>query len=476
MKKRGAKKLQRTLTRKEIVFIVAITFLISFVLLGFIFDNFSSKFNSSSGNSEEVLTGEQPSFSPTRAPNQQNQQNQPKDLFRPTVPIHISYFAEENSAVRYAKRELNGNWNIKVIDEGVFGTNDIEVDSQGKVYIAYNVFSGGVKYVKVAHEVGAGGNCGYNSGVLVGDWQCEAIDVGNFGDLFIGDNDVPVISYLVTFSDAKYASYVGSGGNCGNRLWNCEDVTSVSTSNIYPDPPEFIDEEIMIFRGNPNPGNTGMYVAYRNVGSGGTGGCANGWDCDLMVTGGGVDISTSNKYFESFSYYGGSWSSIGLKYVKKVGSGGNCVIDELTGQVNPEWQCDRVVPIQAQSETSLEYDDSSSPVISYYNGYNYDLKIAEYVGGSSTCGPGGALGWKCTAIDKQGTVGTGTSLALDPNIPKSRYISYIHNLAGNLKFARYVGSGGNCGYDSGALIGDWQCSTIDILNHYWDYSTSIAVG
>jgi len=68
MRKRSGRNLDRLLTQKEVVFIFVITFLISFVVIGFFYDNFSSDFNlsPSRGRGLAEISNEQSSVSESK--------------------------------------------------------------------------------------------------------------------------------------------------------------------------------------------------------------------------------------------------------------------------------------------------------------------------------------------------------------------------------------------------------------------------
>ncbi|MBI4043804.1 MAG: hypothetical protein HY393_03285 [Candidatus Diapherotrites archaeon] len=108
--------------------------------------------------------------------------------------------------------------------------------------------------------------------------------------------------------------------------------------------------------------------------------------------------------------------------------------------------------------TSIAVSPQGDPYISYYDATNADLKLAKKVGAGGNCGGGR---FSCITIDEppgsagQADVGSYSSLAFLGNTP---YISYYDIFSHNIKIAYEVGTGGNCGPQ-----GSWQCDVIDTL-------------
>ncbi len=76
--------------------------------------------------------------------------------------------------------------------------------------------------------------------------------------------------------------------------------------------------------------------------------------------------------------------------------------------------------------------------------------------------------WFINTVDTSHDVGQYVSLALDPENGTS-YISYYDTTYDDLRMAKYVGSGGDCGPDN-----SWSCETVDSVGDVGKYS-SIAV-
>jgi len=76
--------------------------------------------------------------------------------------------------------------------------------------------------------------------------------------------------------------------------------------------------------------------------------------------------------------------------------------------------------------------------------------------------------WFKITVDAIGNVGQYTSVAIDP-VNNTTYVSYYDATNNDLRMAKYVGSGGNCGPNN-----DWSCETVDSGGDVGKYS-SIAI-
>ena len=104
---------------------------------------------------------------------------------------------------------------------------------------------------------------------------------------------------------------------------------------------------------------------------------------------------------------------------------------------------------------SIAVDATGAPWISYYDIMNGGLVVARHVGSGGTgCA---SAAWACGTVDTSSNVGSYTSLAFDAT--GNPWISYRDNANAVLKVARYVSSGGtgcdaanldlhDCGHDS----------------------------
>jgi hypothetical protein len=192
---------------------------------------------------------------------------------------------------------------------------------------------------------------------------------------------------------------------------------------------------------------------------------ATNWGCQTVH----ATNATGNESYVKVSPEGVPWISYNdttaadLWVANYVGSGGNC--DTLVGG-SDAWQCTLVEATGTVAFfTSLDFDKEGKPWVAYTRGIssNLDLAVAQYVGGGAGTGcGGGSADWTCTTVASTNHIGSYPSIAFD--IYGAAMIAYRDETGGDLEFARYVGSGGNC---DTLLAGSdaWQCSTIDATNN-----------
>lgn len=173
-------------------------------------------------------------------------------------------------------------------------------------------------------------------------------------------------------------------------------------------------------------------------------------------------------YYPSMDWYGaaGAWAMAYrggngvLRYTDQYYTGNPTGCSTVSSMGS--WTCVTVDPTGTIYGTSLVSAKTNvdRTRISYYHSGSGAIKMASYVGGASTCGAGGAAGWKCETIETVLPSGTLTAVQTSMVVVDGRaYIAYSdHNHAGNsvIKIARPVGgASGNCG------SGNWQCDVVD---------------
>jgi hypothetical protein len=291
---------------------------------------------------------------------------------------------------------------IDTIEEGgrVGLYNSVAIDAWGTTHISY--YDAAKGDLRLAREVGNGGDCGPGN-----TWECLTIDtltdVGKFTSIAINPiTGYPAILYYdQTYSALKYIEFIGP----------------------YSWQPEIID--------NPYAG---------------------------------VEILDSSLTFD-FSYgkphiaaYYDNPPSIDdeLVYITQAGgSSGSCG--------NSDWECFTVDEgDQRGMYPSIVMSSYDSPRIAYYDGAEERLKVAYPAGHLYGCGTF-QFPWACYTVDASShNVGLYSSLYVDTS-DDSLSVAYYDAEKENLRYAWYVGSGGNCGYDHVYTENRWQCEDIDAM-------------
>lgn len=308
-------------------------------------------------------------------------------------------------------------------------------------------------------------------------------DVGRHVSVAVDpESGMTFISYYDAANrDLRLARYVGSGGNCGpNDAWICETVdsdgdvgqyNSIATSPNIQDPDRHGSEGDV---GQYNLGAPELIIAYYDASNGAlkyaTGICSLS-SCILdtyTIDSGNPGISVYKGLYTSvrvdsggvphiaYQYYGAFSADAQMyAYMKSEGMG-NCG----EGGVTLDWQCDLIYNAEGVGMyASLDLDGDGEPSIAYYDADNGYPLVATHVGwAGGNCGPNNK--WYCRSVH-QPTLDTGKYVSLyveDSGLP---HIAYHNVTSGTLEYAEWVGSGGNCGFNSVSMQREWQCDEID---------------
>lgn len=318
-----------------------------------------------------------------------------------------------------------------------------------------------------AKFVGGGGSgCGTTGNDA---WLCGTIDtansIGNETAIVFDQTGTAWVAYMDGDGDAhdlRIARYVGSGGTgCASSEWTCEIIDEYGWTGIHP---------------GIAAGSTGIWISYhvwgdddlriaQFVGSGGTGCQNSAWRCFVVDSTGSVGSHSAI----ALDSHGNPWVSYldgpngDMKVARHVGTGG-------TGCAISSWTCLTVDTGGADtvgSETSIAIDASGTAWVSYHNINQSDMKVARYVGSGGSGCTGGNTAWSCDGVETwDGNGAEETSIVIGPD--GKPWISYQRNafFSGDLRIARYVGSGGTgCGSSA------WSCSAIDQSSALGAYSS-----
>ncbi len=295
-------------------------------------------------------------------------------------------------------------------------------------------------------------------------WSFEAIagitggDVGKHVSIaFIPGTGKPYISYYdETIGDLRLIYPHATSGNCGpNNEWYCEapdtegdvgqyssidyyrnDVTGENKIGIayYDATNDALKVAIWSSTGIPVPGWT-----VSTIDDGGVGNFSIGRFASLKFDStGAVHIVYTYSYTDGM---GGPPSNT-IGHAHSVASGGDCGEGAAAGR----WQCDNISGGDPSYGffSSLALTTADVPVVASTEG---DLSLCDKGSGA----------WSCRTIDNFG--GGTISLAID-QLDFPHIASYDRD-NGKLMYAKYVGSGGNCGLDGGTY--EYQCDVIDTI-------------
>jgi hypothetical protein len=210
--------------------------------------------------------------------------------------------------------------------------------------------------------------------------------------------------------------------------------------------------------------NGDLMLAHYAINGGGNCGTNNNWHCDVLDGNSGDDVGTytsldfwfneaTNGYRIGISYH--DVTNGALKYISWTCSQLTCTIHNKVTIATPG------LPIlNLGLHTSLRFAPDGTPHIAYHtrnsmNGIG-NLKYASYVASGGNCGEGSAAGkWECTTIDSG--PGIGKYASLDLTYDGSPYMAYYDAGNGNLKMAYYTGiADPDCYADNG-----WMCPILD---------------
>lgn len=293
-------------------------------------------------------------------------------------------------------------------------------------------------------------------------------DRGRYLDLAIdpGTSRAYVALYDENNGNLRLASYVGSGGDCGGGVWDCEDLDVSGDVGRYPSIDLYSAALTWKLGIAYEDVSNGDLKFYERVWSGFP--LPGSWSARTVVIDSAVPGESSRGRFASLRYDSSGVPRIAaqtcdeyfvtcaVRYIRETGSGGNCGEDTVAD----EWQCDDIDDgLNVGSHISFDLDGDDTPYIAYFGGRYNDLSVAEEVGeGSGNCGP--RTRWLCTTVDDtEGTTGRSASLdAWGSGVLHQVHVAYhsqTSSTEASLKYARYVGSGGSC------AGGSWECSEIE---------------
>jgi hypothetical protein len=305
-------------------------------------------------------------------------------------------------------------------------------------------------------KVRAGAMPTTGSGSCAGDanWDCTTIDstntVADYNDLAVAPDGRPWVAYRYTAnSDLRVATYVGTGGtgcDAGVTTWTCTNISTANSVGLYPS--IAVDRSAVPWISYYDNTTKDLMVANYTPGAGT--GCGAGGSTDWTCTDIENDGATTDRGQWSslaFDASGNPWISYydltggNLRVAHYVGAGGTgCAGGGTT------WTCADVDTGPGTDVvgyyTSIKFDSAGSPWIAYQDNTINDAWIAKYVPGQAASGSCQA-NWSCTLVAATGNVGFSGDLAIAPdNTPYTAFRD--PGAAGRYWVANYVGSSGSC--------------------------------
>lgn len=352
----------------------------------------------------------------------------------------------------------DSNFSCSDIDSSATITDNTStaIDSKGHPWISY--YDSTNKHLKVATYVGgSNGNCTNNA------WNCLTIGNsagagdGRYSSIAIDPQDhVWVAYYDANGSQVMIAENI-AGSGCASSAWTCTAVKSSVTMNS-----SLIGDNIALAispSGYPaiafrnHSASDGLYFV-QSVASGGD--CTPGtWTGCASA----IDAGVSDTLTLAFAPDGTPWiavQDVKLEVLRRVGNSAG------TGCNSSQWTCTTIETTNNSQYPSIAFAPDGNPWISYYyvNGTS-SLRVAKYLAGATT-GTGCSVNtWTCTTVDAASTdEGQDTSMAFDPS--GAAWVAYFDGVNYDLRLARYVGSGGSgCGAGGSTA---WKCASIDTSN------------
>ncbi len=383
-------------------------------------------------------------------------------------PTAINFAPADAGGVCRSAPPMNP-WKVQTVDstldQGRYASVGID-SSDNTPYVSYYDASGG--RLRLAHPVKSGGNCGPGY-----SWSCQTIDsgpsVGKYNSLalryapFIWKR---AISYVDEANHAlQYYLLSCNILGCSTTF----DVVDNSLSQVHHTSLKFDSSGTAHIAYQGSCGAHCSQLKYASfVGSGGNcAGSAGRWQCEV------IDSASADDYglYVSLDLYGNNLAGVAsydrsngdLRYSWVCGSSacGNC------GPGN-SWRCDVLdstgdVGLFPSLHASKGGADTTR--IAYYDRTNGKLKMAEFHGTVGNCGPllFGFRYWQCDAVDSMGaglTGNAGISLSVDSNgTPLVAYMDASEEQASaKLKVARRleIPELGTCG-----ALNFWQSRLVD---------------
>jgi hypothetical protein len=294
-------------------------------------------------------------------------------------------------------------WSCSRVDKDANASQvSIAASSAGEVWLAFYVNDNhGRSALKVAHYVGAGG-----AGCTSSQWSCEL--VADSQSVFRGET-APGIAVLpdgtpvVVFSTGTTTRAMTSiliarrapGAGCANPGWTCSLVEHAPSGYTgFPAIATQASGEIDVAYIGVSGSVT---VAGTRVDAPASRGCAAGFQCQRLsasvdpnaffpsVT---LTVGPQSRLWLAFPSYGAGNSSTSVGVAHQSGAG-HWTVESVDG-----WSA-----AYALNYASVAFDSLGHAFVAYQDSSFRVLRVAEQVGGTSTCNSATSPGWQCSTVD-----------------------------------------------------------------------------
>ncbi len=345
---------------------------------------------------------------------------------------HISYMDEKYDGLRYAFDSASG-WSVWTIEDvkndqlvGPFTSLVLDANDLPHIsYLDFGDYNGGYytpqSHLRYATE---------KNNVIVPTTIDSGGKVGWYTSIALDSGNLPVISYYdVTNGDLKFAGRAGKG-------WNYFTVENNGNTGLYTSIAFFGTSTVGISYFRADTGELKFTTWNGSTSS-----------TSVVNQSGDLGLSTSLDM-----------NRLDVPYIGYFNDSNDSL--KMAFYTPPLWLRQVIYnTTSAGNYNSLKLDKYGEPAIAFYDIQNADLVYAYWRVNK----------WYFVTVDSVGDVGQYVSLAFDNVGRGSPHISYYDATNGYLKYAYYVGTGGNCGASN-----DWKCEIRDSTDFAGLY-TSIAL-
>jgi len=360
--------------------------------------------------------------------------------------VHIAYYAADSGEIRYATKATGNPWvKEKVADtKPNWSTNDLsmQVDSDGKVHIAYSYFedSGFTATLKYANNVGGTwvNETVDSSSADIGRYPSLALDASNKVHISYRDQTNKVLRYATNAGGSWVLSPIDSSANVGEH-------TSIAVDRNGRPHVSYMDSANKDLKYAFESGGVWVPTVVDSI----------GWVGEYSSIGLDLDGKAHISYYDNTNQdlkyatnAGGSWAVSVLDHDGMVGSESGLAIgtdgkvhisydDASNSQVgyatNSPWDFSTIYRMTGEAAPenylSMVRDDIGAYHIAFYDTHDTALRYATNRGGVASV----------TLVDNADDVGQYCSIAVDAN--GKAHISYYNATGGDLKYAVDTGSG-----------------------------------